>query len=215
MSRRAPVWVNRRCLTRSPPFLHSSISTVDNIYVGHSAADAKSFAKETYHVKVESEKEEEGAVEEDEDVEPKFSTIDAMKLRVLQFASEYHRLLSCGGPLLVSLHSREAVLIFIIAFTDLAREDPMHAIKAMPDVAAGLAASLTTILGMLAALFGLIGASKGPTIQVKKVSSVKAAAPVAPASKEEKVALEKAGVSTGASATGGTATKRTAAGKSD
>ena len=36
----------------------------------------------------------------------------------------------------------------------------MQAIKQMPDVAAGLAAAVFTLLGMLAALFGLIGSSK-------------------------------------------------------
>lgn len=36
----------------------------------------------------------------------------------------------------------------------------MQAVKQMPDVAAGLAAALFTVLGMIAALFGLIGSSK-------------------------------------------------------
>lgn len=81
----------------------------------------------------------------------------------------------------------------------------------MPEVAGGLVAALFTILGMLGALFGLVGSSSKPTIQVKKststtatgapvlgkpISDKKAAAPVEIASKNEKEALEQAGVET-------------------
>lgn len=45
---------------------------------------------------------------------------------------------------------------------DLAGYDFMSAIKQMPDVAAGLAATLFTVLGMLGALFGLMGSK--PTV---------------------------------------------------
>jgi hypothetical protein len=40
---------------------------------------------------------------------------------------------------------------------DLAKHDFVHAVKTMPDVAAALSAIAFTILGMLLALFGLIG----------------------------------------------------------
>lgn len=68
----------------------------------------------------------------------------------------------------------------------------------MPEVAAGLAAAAFTLLGMLAALFGLIGSSK-PTIVKKttvktKTSSATEVAPVAPAGEDEKKALDAAGV---------------------
>lgn len=43
---------------------------------------------------------------------------------------------------------------------DLCGFDVMQAVKQMPDVAAGLAAAVFTLLGMLAALFGLIGSTK-------------------------------------------------------
>ena len=42
----------------------------------------------------------------------------------------------------------------------------MQAVKQMPDVAAGLAAALFTVVGMIAALFGLIGSSK-PVVSYK------------------------------------------------
>jgi calnexin len=47
----------------------------------------------------------------------------------------------------------------------------MHAVKAMPDVAAGLAAAAFTLLGMLLALFGLIG-SKPTTVSCAIMSDV-------------------------------------------
>lgn len=62
------------------------ISIVDNIYVGHSADDAKQLAKETYHIKHAGELLEDGDVDEDE--ENKLSTIDTLKLKVYQFASK-------------------------------------------------------------------------------------------------------------------------------
>jgi len=80
---------------------------------------------------------------------------------------------------------------------DLAGFDISHAVKTMPDVAAGLAAAAFTLLGMLLALFGLIG-SKPTTVKkttVKaKPAETKAVVPVAPAGEEEKKALEDAGV---------------------
>ncbi len=85
----------------------------------------------------------------------------------------------------------------------------MHALKAMPETAAALAAALFTLLGMLGALFGLVGSSGKPTIKVTKstlvstkpvagkpISNETAAAPVALAGDKEKEALEKAGVET-------------------
>lgn len=63
----------------------------DNIYVGHSPDDAKKLAEETWKVKYLQEKEEEGSLDEDEDVETEgaLSKVDLVKLRVLQFAREF------------------------------------------------------------------------------------------------------------------------------
>lgn len=43
---------------------------------------------------------------------------------------------------------------------DLCGFNVLQACKQMPDVAAGLAAAFFTLIGMLAALFGLMGSSK-------------------------------------------------------
>ncbi|KAK4684067.1 calnexin, partial [Tremellales sp. Uapishka_1] len=140
----------------------------DNIYVGHSADEAKQLAKETYHVKKAIEREAEGSVEEDEGEEPT-TLLDRLRLKVYEFIE------LCGF-------------------------DVRQAIKQMPEVAAGLAAAAFTLLGMLAALFGLIGSGSKPTI-VKKTTvkatsapTTKEVAPVAVAGEEEKKALEDAGV---------------------
>lgn len=94
----------------------------------------------------------------------------------------------------------------------------------MPETAAGLVAALFTLLGMLGALFGLIGSSSKPTIQVKKSTTVKskvepvvassetAVKPVEPASKKEAKALSAAGVEVQGKEG---LTQRTAAGKSE
>jgi calnexin len=52
------------------------------------------------------------------------------------------------------IRGSKAVLELI---SDLAQHDIMHALKTMPEVAASLAAAAFTLLGMLLALFGLIG----------------------------------------------------------
>lgn len=62
----------------------------------------------------------------------------------------------------------------------------------MPEVAAGLAAAVFTLLGMLLALFGFIGSA--PTKVRQTTVKTKAVAPVAPAGEEEKKALDQAGV---------------------
>ncbi|WVN87043.1 uncharacterized protein L203_102219 [Cryptococcus depauperatus CBS 7841] len=54
----------------------------DNIYIGHDAAQAKTFAKETYHVKKPLEKEEEGS--NDELDEPS-TLVDKIRLKVYEF----------------------------------------------------------------------------------------------------------------------------------
>ena len=66
--------------------------TVDNIFVGHDASDAKALAKETFHVKRTFEKDAEEL--EDEEVEGKIGFQDLIKLKLMQFRSKY----PVGGP---------------------------------------------------------------------------------------------------------------------
>lgn len=95
-------------------------------------------------------------------------------------------------PLLPFPPSQVNTLINQSLSSDLATFDISQAVKQMPEVAAGLAAAVFTLLGMLLALFGFIGSA--PT-KVKQTSvKTKSVAPVAPAGEEEKKALEQAGV---------------------
>lgn len=91
----------------------------------------------------------------------------------------------------------DKIRLRVYEFIHLAGFDISHAVKTMPDVAAGLAAVAFTFLGILLATLGLIG-SKPTTVKTTtvkaKVPETKAVAPVAPAGEEEKKALEDAGV---------------------
>ena len=60
---------------------------VDNIFVGHDAADAKALAKETFHVKRAFEKDAD-ELDDEEDAEGKLRFQDVIKLKLMQFRSE-------------------------------------------------------------------------------------------------------------------------------
>ncbi|KAK8849441.1 hypothetical protein IAR55_004773 [Kwoniella newhampshirensis] len=98
----------------------------------------------------------------------------------------------------------DKVRLKVYEFIHLCGFDVAQAIKQMPEIAAGLAAAAFTLIGMLLALFGLIGSAPTKVKQsttVKKAAApapatteTKAVAPVAPAGEEEKQVLEDAGV---------------------
>jgi len=113
-----------------------------NIYVGHSAADAKALAQETFHVKNKVEKAAEAkkqqAFEEDGDVpEPTLT----------------------GAPI---AFIRKAILEFV----ELAKIDPVLAVKSKPETAGAVAVAILTLFGMLGALFGVVGAAQQPVTKV-------------------------------------------------
>ena len=60
------------------------LHSVDNIFIGHDAAQAKKFAAETFHVKKPLEQEAEGSAEGDDDDEPS-ALLDKIRLRVYEF----------------------------------------------------------------------------------------------------------------------------------
>ena len=114
-----------------------------NIYVGHSAADAKALAQETFHIKTKVEKAAEAkakkAFEEDGDVtEPTLT----------------------GAPI---AFIRKAILEFV----ELAKIDPVLAVKSKPETAGAVAIAIFTLFGMLGALFGIIGAAQQPVTKVR------------------------------------------------
>jgi calnexin len=123
----------------------------DNIYIGHSIADAEKFAQETFHVKHAVEKAVELASKPKEEDKPK-SPLD------LTFTEDPVTFI------------KQKVDLFIT----IAKQDPIEAIKFVPEVAIGAAVGALTILGVLIGLL-TIG---GPTpAQVQKAGkNAKAAA---------------------------------------
>lgn len=115
----------------------------DNIYIGHSIADAEKFAAETFKEKHPVEKALEDAEKPKPEDKPK-SPSD------LVFTED---------PI---LYIKEKLDLF---FT-IAQSDPIQAIKFVPEAAGGLAAVLVTLIALVVGLFSLGGASTPP--QVKK-----------------------------------------------
>jgi Calreticulin family len=120
----------------------------DNIYVGHSVEDAKALAQESFHLKEDAEKRKEANMKpagEDDD-ETEGATFKDAPLAFI----------------------RKAVFSFI----ELAKIDPVLAIKTKPETATALGVGIVTLFGMLGALLGLVGASQAPvTKSTKKVDA--------------------------------------------
>lgn len=71
--------------------------SVDNIFVGHEAADAKALAKETFHVKRAFEKDAD-ELDDEEEAEGKLGLQDVLKLKLMQFRSECCSSLQLSSP---------------------------------------------------------------------------------------------------------------------
>lgn len=121
----------------------------DNIYVGHSAADAKKLAAETFHIKkkIEDEEAEKAKPKEDE------TTTDSIDAELPSWKEE---------PL-------EWLRVQAFSFYEAAKADPVAAFKSKPETGAAIVAVLLTFFGSLGALFGLIGGSQKPVKSAKKV----------------------------------------------
>lgn len=104
----------------------------DNIYIGHSVADAESLAAESWEIKYASEKKQEEAT----NPPPKTEGQRVFKEDPIGFVVE---------------HLRE--------FIELAREDPMNAIHSRPMVSAILAAVVGVSLGLALIIVGLLTAA--------------------------------------------------------
>ena len=116
----------------------------DNIYVGHSAEDAKNLAAETFEVKkpleIAADKPTTAEDDEEEPISFKDDPISFIRTRVL-------------------------------SFIEAAKLDPLEAIKSQPETGAALAGALFTLFGMLGALVSIIGGAQKPV--VTKVRSEK------------------------------------------
>lgn len=109
----------------------------DNIYVGHSAEDAKKFAAETFEVKKPLEVAADKPVTADEDEEDTITFKD--------------------DPV-------SFIRTRVISFIEAAKLDPLNAFKTQPETAAALVGALFTLFGMLSALVGIIGGAQKPVV---------------------------------------------------
>ncbi|EPQ30346.1 uncharacterized protein PFL1_01872 [Pseudozyma flocculosa PF-1] len=123
----------------------------DNIYVGHDPAQARDFAKETFDVKL--------PIEQNKEESTKAEAAAADKL--------------AEGAGFVD-QVRGTVNTFIAR----AREDPLEAVKEMPQVAGGLGAAFAGLLGLVGLVGGVLGGASKPTVTKdgKKVDAPSAAA---------------------------------------
>lgn len=140
----------------------------DNIYVGHSLADAKALAEESFAIKhAFEEAEAKKAAIKDEDTD----AVASFKAAPVDF-----------------IRSK------VFKFIDLAKLDPVLAFKSAPETGAGLILAAITLFGMLGALFGIVGGAQKPVVKSsKKTDAVTAddkkttqVAPVAPAGGDAK-----------------------------
>lgn len=117
----------------------------DNIYIGHSIEDAEALKKQSFDVK--------HAVEEAEEA--------ASKPKAPEPSKDPSDLNFMDDPV---TYIREKVDVFY----NIAKNDPVEAIKTMPEVAGGIGALAATIIALLLGVVSMAGASPPP--QVKKAA---------------------------------------------
>jgi calnexin len=124
----------------------------DNIYIGHSVADAEKFADKTFHEKHAIEQQLELAEKPTEEARPA-SPLDRKFM---------------DDPI---LYVREKLDLFIT----IARSNPMEAVRFVPEVAGGIVAVIITVLALIIGLFSMGGSTPPPPKAKKPTESVKAA----------------------------------------
>jgi hypothetical protein len=135
----------------------------DNIYIGHSAEDAKAFAAETFDRKKPLEvaaSKPEVSDDEDYDALPSFKDDPIGYIR--------HKFLAFDLTKLDPAYIRETVVAFVV----LAKLDPVLAFKTHPETGAALAVALFTVFGMLGALLGVVGGQQKPITKVKSHGTI-------------------------------------------
>jgi len=107
-----------------------------NLYIGHSAEDAKKLAAETFEIKKPLEVAADKPLTTDDDEEKvsfKDDPVNFIRTRV-------------------------------IAFIEAAKVDPLVAFKSQPETGAALAGALFTLFGMFGALLSIIGGAQKPVV---------------------------------------------------
>lgn len=107
-----------------------------NIYVGHSAEDAKKLAAETFEIKKPLEVAANKPLATDDDEEKVSFREDPVSF----------------------------IRSHLIEFIEAAKVDPLEAFKSQPETGAAIAVALFTLLGMFAILINLIGGAQKPVV---------------------------------------------------
>jgi calnexin len=121
----------------------------DNIYIGHSVADAEKLQAETFDLKVAAEKAEEEANKPKPSESPKSPSDLVFKDDPVRYVKEKTAL-----------------------FIEIAKRDPVEAIKFVPEVAGGIGVLVATILVLLVSV--LFGSSAAPSQEQLKAQAKKA-----------------------------------------
>lgn len=108
----------------------------DNIYVGHSAEDAKKLAAETFEIKKPLEVANDKPAADDEEEEKISFKDDPVSF----------------------IRSR------VLAFIEAAKANPLEAFKSQPETGAALVFALFTLFGMFGALVNIIGGAQKPVV---------------------------------------------------
>jgi len=132
----------------------------DNIYVGHSIADAEKLAEESFKLKHPVEQ----ALAEADKPKPEEKPKSPSDLK---FADD---------PV---LYIKEKLDLFLT----IAKKDPIEAIKFVPEAAGGIAAVVVTII---AVIVGLVSAGSSPAVQKAKEVKDKAATAAATGAEKAK-----------------------------
>ena len=148
----------------------------DNIYIGHSPEDAEALRKETFELKHDIE------LAEEEFAKPKPETKPSSPLD-LKFKDD---------PV---LYIKEKLNLFI----EIAKRDPVEAIRVVPEAAGGLGVAVVTLLAII------IGAFAGTSAPAKTKDAAKKATDAAVDAKDKAVDA----ATTGAETVKSEATKRT------
>ena len=117
----------------------------DNIYIGHSIQEATKFKNETFDIKHKVEKAEEDATKPKPSDLPTPETESSFKEDPIGYI-------------------REKVDLFY----DIAKNDPVQAVKMLPEVAGGIGALIVTVIALLVAIIGL--GSKGVPPKAKETA---------------------------------------------
>ena len=144
----------------------------DNIYIGHSIDDAAALRKETWDSKRPAEDAEEAATKPKLEEKPKSPMDLSFKDDPVKYITERLEL-----------------------FITIAKDDPMEAIRFLPEVAGGIFVAIVTVLALLVGAIGLGTSSSAPSKEDIKKTAEKVKEKAADA-KDQAVDAASSGVET-------------------